>query len=160
MPVAGNIREARLPAPRKEMKRLNTAEIALPDRKPIDAMPGPRYGFPKTARILKRSEFLRLTRSGKRFGDRHFTLLYAPSLSQRLRLGVTVSKKVGNAVVRNRVKRQCKEFFRQNKHRISGRWDINLIARREAAGCSPQAMRESLAHLLGRLADPLNGRKT
>jgi ribonuclease P protein component len=49
-------------------------------------------------------------------------------------LGVTVSKKVGHAVERNRIKRILREFFRVKRHKITGFWDINIIARKEAAG--------------------------
>jgi ribonuclease P protein component len=49
------------------------------------------------------------------------------------RLGLTVSRKVGNAVVRNRVKRRIREWFRRERHEFEGVWDVVVIARREAA---------------------------
>lgn len=63
------------------------------------------------------------------------------------RLGITVSKKVGCAVQRNRIKRLCREFFRCNRHRLKVKRDINLIAKRQAGGCSNEDVRCSLENL-------------
>lgn len=49
------------------------------------------------------------------------------------RLGVTVSRKVGNAVVRNRVKRWIREWFRQERVRMAPGTEVVVIARRQAA---------------------------
>lgn len=51
----------------------------------------------------------------------------------RKRLGLTVSRKVGNAVVRNRVKRRVRAWFREARSTFPGAWDIVVIARRQAA---------------------------
>lgn len=69
----------------------------------------------------------------------------------RTRLGITVTKKVGNAVVRNRIKRLCREFFRFNKHNITGHWDINIIAKKQAAGLSAKDVFSSLKHIFDRI---------
>jgi len=56
------------------------------------------------------------------------------------RLGITVTKKVGNAVIRNTIKRYCREFFRLNKRHIKGSYDINIIAKKNASELTaPQA---------------------
>jgi ribonuclease P protein component len=73
----------------------------------------------------------------------------------RTRLGITVTKKVGNAVVRNRIKRLCREFFRLNKHKITGHWDINIIAKKQAADLSAKDVFSSLKHIFDRIP---NGR--
>lgn len=69
---------------------------------------------------------------GKEFRTRNFTLIYSPNKEGKSRLGITVSKKIGNAVKRNRVKRLIREFFRLNKSRISGCYDVIFIARKGA----------------------------
>jgi len=96
-----------------------------------------QFLFTKADRILNRSEFLRLSKSGKKIQNNHFIITFSPGRFKRTRLGITVSKRVGKAVTRNRIKRFTREYFRQNRHDFTGNWDIQLIAKKEAAGlCS------------------------
>lgn len=74
-----------------------------------------------------------------------------PGGRERTRLGITVTKKVGNAVVRNRIKRLCREFFRLNKHQITGYRDINIIAKKQAAALPAKDVFSSLKHLFDRI---------
>ena len=72
----------------------------------------------------------------------------------RLRLGVTVSKAVGNAVTRNRVKRQIREWFRQfsgeNKNLVEFIGDLVVIARPGAASLRSRAIFADLSQLAKR----------
>ena len=65
--------------------------------------------------------------------SRHFVILLHPNSLTHPRIGITVSKKVGNSVVRNRVRRQVREVFRQNKQWFPAGRDIVIIAKRRAA---------------------------
>ncbi len=113
-----------------------------------------KFEFTKADRILKRSEFLRLSRSGRALHSAYFIVSIGREGQQdRTRLGITVTKKVGNAVVRNRIKRLCREFFRLNKHQITGDWDINIIAKKQAAGLSAKDVFYSLKHTFDRIPD-------
>ena len=94
------------------------------------------FCFTKADRILKRSEFLKLSILGKKTQNRHFIVIFSPGRFQRTRLGVTVARKVGNAPTRNRIKRFSREYFRLNRHIITGYWDINIIAKKRAADLS------------------------
>ena len=59
-----------------------------------------------------------------------FLVLYArPNRSERNRVGITVGKKLGGAVVRNRVRRRLREVYRLNEARFSCGWDIVVVAR-------------------------------
>lgn len=59
-----------------------------------------------------------------------FLVLYArPNRSAANRVGVTVGKKLGKAVVRNRIRRRLREIYRLNEHRFKPGWDIVVVAR-------------------------------
>jgi ribonuclease P protein component len=100
-------------------------------------------GFPRVARIRRRREFLALGRVGERNQSAHFIVLTRPRDGES-RLGVTVSRKVGGAVVRNRIKRRVREVFRRDPERLMPRHDLVVIAR-AGAGTVPQGeVREEL----------------
>ncbi|MGM0451534.1 MAG: ribonuclease P protein component [Thermodesulfobacteriota bacterium] len=107
----------------------------------------------KADKLRKRSEFVALSRQGRSVSDRYFVVAFRPNDLDRSRIGITVTRKTGNAVVRNRIKRIVREFYRFNKHRIKGHWDINVIARKAAVGL-PTA--DAFASL-GRLFDRIDG---
>jgi ribonuclease P protein component len=92
--------------------------------------------FPKTARLTKRSEFLDLFRKGRKVHTTHFVFFSKARGSGDSRLGVTVSTKVGNAVVRNRIKRLLREFFRQRRHTLVSSRDIVIVAKKDAGNLS------------------------
>ena len=88
--------------------------------------------FPKSVRLRKRFEFLRLSNSPHKFATRAFLVVWLENGGTGPRLGITVSRKVGCAVIRNRVKRYVRESFRQMRMPLPG-VDINVVARRDAA---------------------------
>lgn len=104
----------------------------------------PKYNFSKASRILNRKEFQRLAETGRRVKNRHFTVLFSPGISGAGRLGLTVSKKTGNAVLRNRIKRYIREYYRTNKYKFRYGWDINVIARSGAGSLEPDQFFSSL----------------
>ncbi len=106
-----------------------------------------RFVFGREERLLQRSRFLYLSRRGRRLQNALFILCYDRSQAGCSRLGITVTKKVGGAVTRNRIKRVCREFFRHRKHIIKNAWDINLIAKRQAASLSNSVLVCSLDQL-------------
>ena len=86
--------------------------------------------FQPEERIRKRQDYLRIYDQGKRVYTRNFTIITCPNQTSTRRLGTTVSKKVGNAVKRNRIKRLLREFFRLNKERFPASHDIVVIAKK------------------------------
>ncbi len=95
-----------------------------------------RESFPKTARLRKRIEFQRLSRHGKKFQFSHFVVIKKCNDKGETRLGITVSSKVGNAVVRNRIKRLVREFFRRCRGELAAGSDILVIAKKGATNLS------------------------
>ena len=92
------------------------------------------YNFGKEERIRRRADFLRISRDGARYQTRHFRLSICPNSLPHRRLGITVAKRVGSAVERNRVKRLLREFFRRNKLKLPASTDIVVVAKEGAAG--------------------------
>ena len=115
-----------------------------------------RFFFPRADRLLKRPEFYKLSTFGNKVQNRHFIATFAPGCFKRTRLGITVTKKVGHAVTRNRIKRLSREHFRQNKHIITGNWDINIIARHEAAELSSNKAFLSLRNIFDKISRSIN----
>jgi|SRR5581483_2719918 len=85
--------------------------------------------FPKSARLLRRREFVALQRDGRRRHTTHLVFIRRPTSQSRSRIGLTVSKRVGNAVVRNRIKRLLREVFRSRVDAISPASDLVIIAK-------------------------------
>ena len=67
------------------------------------------------------------------------------------RVGITVSKKLGHAVVRNRVRRRLREVYRLNEDRFQSGWDIVVVARSRAVHADFQKLTDSYLSLADRL---------
>ncbi len=109
------------------------------------------FGLKKAHKILDRAEFLKLSRFGKKFQDHYFIIVFMQGESEWSRLGITASKRVGNAVVRNRIKRLIREWFRMNKSTIGGCWDISVIAKKTASGLTSHQVFMSLENIFDKL---------
>ena len=92
--------------------------------------------FSKRQRIKNQTEFAAVLQEGKKYVCSDFVILTLETARDFQRLGIVVSKRVGNSVVRNRVKRSFREIFRQlpcqENNKMSHR-DFVIIARRNAS---------------------------
>jgi len=88
--------------------------------------------FPKEARLRKRTEFLKLSHDQNKTVVKGFLVVWRENTGLMARLGITASKKIGCAVVRNRIKRYIREIFRRNRMLLPA-VDMNIIARQESA---------------------------
>jgi ribonuclease P protein component len=109
--------------------------------------------FKKSDRLLKRFEFITLSNTGKAIQNRFFIVVFRHGAKNRTRMGVTVSKRVGCAVTRNRVKRLVREIFRLKRDRITTTMDINVIAKKPAADISFDQAGASLEELFAKLGE-------
>ena len=113
----------------------------------------PRTGtFAKTDRLRKRREFLSVYEIRRSFFFRLFVVYVRDNGLGRHRLGLTVSKKVGCSVVRNRVKRVLREAFRRQRALIPGSFDIVVNAKKGSADMKMTKASESFALLAEKLA--------
>ena len=87
------------------------------------------HRFPGSCRLTSRMQFKAVYAEGHRASCRCFTLFARPNSSDHCRLGLTVTRKVGCAVVRNRVKRILRDVFRQNRERLDLPLDLVVNAR-------------------------------
>ncbi|MCF8068547.1 MAG: ribonuclease P protein component [Desulfobacterales bacterium] len=98
---------------------------------------------------------MKLQKEGLRVSNKHFIIAFSPGRTKRNRLGVTVTKRVGKAAIRNRIKRIIREHFRHNRHDVAGNWDINIIAKIGTADLSAEDFRSSLQHVFVRLSEAI-----
>ena len=114
-------------------------------------MPPPRLRFPKGARLCRAGEFAELKRAGQSFHGKLMVLsVLACGEEMESRIGLITSRRVGGAVVRNRVRRRLREIVRAARPQLkAGVW-LALIARQAAARASFQALRDEWTQLAQR----------
>ena len=87
------------------------------------------FQFTKAEHLTRKKEFERVFNEGRVFKNNEVVLYVIPNDFLHSRLGLVVSKKVGNAVRRNRAKRLLREAYRLNKHLLKTHVDIIAIPR-------------------------------
>lgn len=104
----------------------------------------------KYAESLKKNyEFRIVYRKGKSLANKHLVLYKYRNNKTNNRVGISVSKKVGNSVVRSRVTRLIRESYRLNEEHIEKEgWDFVVIARSAAKGASYEEISSALINLL------------
>ncbi|OBZ10335.1 ribonuclease P protein component [Bacillus sp. FJAT-26390] len=100
-------------------------------------------------RLRNREDFSRIYRGGKSFANGQFVVYWSKQpTAEPFRLGVSASKKIGNAVVRNRMRRMIKEIVRHQANRIVPKTDFILIVRKPATEMKMKEMEKSVLHVL------------
>lgn len=97
--------------------------------------------------IKNNSDFLKTYRHGKSYANRYLVMYVRKNDLDRNRYGITVSKKVGNSVVRHRVTRLIRESIRLNVEKFENGYDIVIIARNTAKGRKCQKIESAVLHL-------------
>ena len=114
------------------------------------------FAFPKSRRLRKRIDIVGVQRAGNAIHTRYFVIVC--DAQGHGRLGITVSKKVGNAVHRNRVKRLVREFVRTARPLNSPEWlastlDVVVIAKKHAASATTTELWRDLAEAQPAMAE-------
>lgn len=103
----------------------------------------------KSLRLRNRADFSRVYRHGKSFANHQFVVYWFRKKEvEKFRLGVSVSKKVGNAVVRNRMRRLVKEIVRHHESELIEHVDIVFIVRKGALDKTYHELEKNAMHVL------------
>lgn len=87
--------------------------------------------FSPEERIRKKKDFLLLYKKGRRYRGKYFNLIYLSSDRGLSRMATVVSRKVGNSVDRNKIKRHMRELFRRNKDLFKDPVDMVIIPKKD-----------------------------
>jgi len=103
----------------------------------------------KDYRIKKNEEFQEVFKKGRSFANKQFVLyLLEKKEQEHFRIGLSVSKKIGNAVLRNKIKRYIREVFHELKDQVKPNYDYIIIARKPVAEMTYHEVKNSLIHVL------------
>jgi len=112
-------------------------------------VPG-RYSFPRSERLTTKSQFQFVFKQGEKHVGRHFICYLVRRENKGSKLGFAVSRKVGNAVVRNRVKRYLREYYRTHHADFTTAVSLVIVARPASAGLDYRECAGALEQLLRR----------
>ena len=104
----------------------------------------------KLGKLRNSAEFERVYKNGKKFWNRNFVLYILHNGNNQLKIGLTVSKKVGKSVQRNRVKRLIREAIRLSQDALEPNYDLVIVAQNSAADLNFYQTQQSLLHLFKR----------
>lgn len=111
--------------------------------------------FPKSVRLRRQAEFDRVYQANRFAADNVLVIKAARNDSPFTRLGLSISRKVGNAVVRNRWKRLIREAFRRQRGELPPGLDL-VIRPKKGAVCDEKTISKSLLRLASRLNQNLS----
>jgi ribonuclease P protein component len=110
------------------------------------------HALPKSMRLRRRPEYVAVQSTGRKIHGNGFVALVVRSASATLgRVGFTVTKRIGNAVTRNRIKRRAREWLRTHGWVPAG-LDVVFIAKEAAVAQSSTDLAADLRRIVGRIA--------
>jgi ribonuclease P protein component len=108
--------------------------------------------FPRSRRLRRTQDFERVFASGQRAGDEHLVVFAAGNQLGTTRIGLRISRRHGNSVVRHRLRRLLKEAYRLEQHQIAPGLDLILVPGRLSRTSTLADYRQAIVELAGRLA--------
>ncbi len=115
--------------------------------------------WPLSARLRRRSDFERVYRAGRRFRCAFFTAFALYGRGSGPRVGFSVGRKLGQAVVRNRLRRRLREAVRLHYQQLAPGWDVVLSPRPSALTADFRQMEAEVARYFAGLKAPQGGRE-
>ncbi len=107
--------------------------------------------FPHEVRIVRSSDYKAMYKAGRKIPSKRFVLFGRINAIGHSRLGMTVSRKIGGAVVRNRVKRLFREIFRRSLGKIPNQFDILVNAKSGCVGAKYAELRDEFVDTVQKL---------
>ncbi|MTI49789.1 ribonuclease P protein component [Sporosalibacterium faouarense] len=101
--------------------------------------------------LRNNKDFRNVYDKGKSFANRYLVMFYLKNNMEISRVGFSVTKKLGNAVVRNKVKRRMKESYRINSNKFRNGYDIVFLSRVKAKDANFKEIESAILHI-GKLA--------
>jgi len=102
----------------------------------------------KRFRVKKEKDFNAIFKEGKSFANRKFVIYRLENNEQHFRVGLSVSKKLGNAVMRNQIKRRIRHILIEHKDQLVENVDFVVIARKGVEILDYAEMEKNLLHVL------------
>ena len=96
---------------------------------------------------MKNKDFQVIYKEGKSYANKYLVMYIRENHMDQNRLGISVSKKVGNSIVRHRLTRLIRESYRLQEERFKNGFDIVVIARNSAKGKSYHEIESAFLHL-------------
>ncbi|MBC8590883.1 ribonuclease P protein component [Wansuia hejianensis] len=102
----------------------------------------------KQYRLRKNMEFKKVYDCGKNYWNRNLIMYVKTNNLDKTRVGYTITKKIGNSVVRNKIRRRMKEIYRLNFHNIKEGYDIVFIPKKNVVNMSYDQLENSFLHIM------------
>ena len=119
-----------------------------------DAAPTDRR-FPRSCRLKTRRQYVAVYEKGRRMASTSLVLFGLPNTQDQCRLGITVTRKVGGAVQRNRIRRIVREIFRRHRTRLAPPLDLVVNPRRSCLDRTSAEIEEEFLKTFERLVRKL-----
>lgn len=102
----------------------------------------------KRYRLRNNEDFKKVYKNGKSYWNRNLVMYLRKNGLGYSRVGFTVTKKIGNSVVRNKIRRRMKEILRKNFDNIKGEYDIILIPKKNVVDIDFKTLESAMIHIL------------
>lgn len=109
-----------------------------------------KYTLPKKIIVKENGDFQKIYRYGRSLANRNMVMYYCKAFHPVQRVAFAAGKKLGDAVIRNRVKRLLREVYRQHRHEIEDDYCLLLVGRAAAVDLTSTALEKSFYSLCKR----------